>query len=122
MADVEMIYEHSRACAVHAEASREHGPVVWCVNRAEHLGPGMYAAQPYPRAGGCRTCWSVSACRHSTRCCRPGSSARHPAPIRVSRSSGGTSREAIPALDWDGTAVAECGGGEVRGGGGGVFC
>ena len=52
MADVEMIYEHSRTCAVHAEASREHGPVVWCVNRAEHLGPGMYAAQPYPRDGG----------------------------------------------------------------------
>ena len=52
MADVEMIYEHSRACDVHAEATREHGPVVWCVNRAEHLGPGMYAAQPYPRDGG----------------------------------------------------------------------
>jgi hypothetical protein len=52
MADVEMIYEHSRACDVHAEATREHGPVVWCVNRAEHLGPGMYAAQPYPRDKG----------------------------------------------------------------------
>ena len=52
MADVEMIYEHSRACDVHVEATREHGPVVWCVNRAEHLGPGMYAAQPYPRDRG----------------------------------------------------------------------
>jgi hypothetical protein len=52
MADVEMIYEHSRACDVHAEATREYGPVVWCVNRAEYLGPGMYAAQPYPRDGG----------------------------------------------------------------------